>query len=277
MIVFPNAKINLGLQIVSKRTDGYHLLDSLFLPIPLCDVLEVMERTDGADDDLQVLGSIDTGVHSDNLVLKAVRALRAECDFPRVLLCLKKQIPSGAGMGGGSADASFTLKAVRDLFALTLTDDDLERIALSLGADCPFFIRNQAQLVGGIGEVFSPAPNLDFSPYHLVVVKPRLHIATAEAFRGLRRIGGHSLRVEEVVNQPMSCWRDLLHNDFEDSLFPIYPELAILKSKLYDLGAIYASMTGSGAALYGFFDRRLMPEELATFSSDTFVWQGAMP
>lgn len=273
MITFANAKINLGLQIVGKRADGYHLLQSLFVPIPLCDVLEISPRLDGGEDRLSVLGGIDVGAEADNLVLRAVRAVRAEYQVPSLDITLRKQIPSGAGMGGGSADASFTLKAVRELFDLTLSDEDLERIALSLGADCPFFIKNKPMLVEGIGEIFRSTTLPDLSAYHLVVVKPNIHISTAEAFRGLKRIGGHSESVEELLKLPIEMWRGRLKNDFEDSLFPLYPELSKLKTLLYDLGAIYASMTGSGAALYGFFPHRLGIEEQARLGN-CFFWQG---
>lgn len=276
MISFANAKLNLGLHITGKRPDGYHLLESLFIPIPLADILEITERRDGiASDKLSVLGDIETGRYEDNLVLRAVRTMRSHANIPYVDITLKKCIPSGAGMGGGSADASFTLLALRELFALSLSDEVLERMALTLGADCPFFIANQPRMVRGIGEVFSPAPEgLDLSRYQLVVVKPDVHISTKEAFAGLGAIGGHSESVETIVQRPISAWRNALYNDFERSLFPKYPILSELKQKLYHLGAVYASMTGSGAALYGFFERLLSGEERLSLGEETFFWQG---
>lgn len=274
MIVYPNAKINLGLEIVGRRADGYHLLDSLFCPIALCDVLELHPgQSDG--DTLQVYGTEDPGILEDNLVLRAVRALRRHVDFPWVDLYLYKHIPSGAGMGGGSSDATFALRAIRELFALDLSDDELRKVALELGADCPFFVSNRTCLVSGIGEIYSDAPaELSLGDLGLVVVKPPLHVATRSAFSGLRRIGGQERSVAEVLALPISQWRAYLHNAFEDSLFPIYPELARIKQWLYDQGAIYASMTGSGSALYGFYQEPISPDRLGTFPRDYFVWQG---
>lgn len=275
MIDFANAKINLGLHITGKRSDGYHTLESLFLPISLCDIIEILQ-TDAPQDSLRVLGDIDTGCTEDNLVLRAVRSLRQCYHFPMVDIVLKKQIPSGAGMGGGSSDATTTLKMLRQLFGLDISNEELCDIALGLGADCPFFVHNQPQLVTGIGEIFSPAPELRLEGYYLLLVKPHIHSSTAEAFRGLRGIGGHQHSVSEILAQPIELWREMLFNDFEASLFPLYPELQTIKKNLYALGAIYASMTGSGAALYGFFERRLSAEELSVFGN-AFIWQSAEP
>lgn len=276
MLSFANAKINLGLHITGRREDGYHLLESLFLPVPLCDIVEILPASEEAtDDSLMVLGDIDTGCLEDNLVLRAVRRLRQDYPFPYVSIVLKKLIPSGAGMGGGSSDASFTLRTLRELFALPVTDEELRAIALTLGADCPFFIANKPALVRGIGEVLLPAPALDLSRYQLVVVKPPLHISTAEAFRGLGSFGGQAEDIPTILSRPIAEWRDSLANDFERSLFPNHPELALCKARLYELGAVYASMTGSGAALYGFFERPLSSEERATFEG-CFFWQGRL-
>lgn len=275
MIIYANAKLNLGLHITGKREDGYHLLESLFIPTQLCDILEITLREDGDTDELTILGHVETGPLESNLVLKAVKKLREQFHIPPLQISLLKQIPSGAGMGGGSSDATHTLKAVRDLCRIELSDADLKDLALSLGADCPFFVDNRACIVRGIGEVFSPAPPINFSGYHLVIIKPNLHIATKEAFSGLRKIGGQSQSIEEIIQQPIESWSSLLSNDFEDSLFPIYPELSRLKQVLYDQGAVYASMTGSGAALYGIFRRRLSAEEQAVFSG-IFFWQEAL-
>lgn len=275
MLYFANAKINIGLQITAKRPDGYHLLESLFVPIALADIIEILPlRSDATTDTLIVLGGIEVGPTEDNLVLRAVRHLRTRYAFPYVSIILKKLIPSGAGMGGGSSDASCTLKALRNLFALPIHDAELEDLALGLGADCPFFIHNKPMMVRGIGEVFSSAPSVDLSPYTLVVVKPEVHISTAEAFRGLTRIGGHSTSLESMLSKDIKEWRDCVYNDFEDSLFPKYPILGTLKDRLYALGATYASMTGSGAALYALFDRTLTQEEQQSFE-EHFFWQGS--
>lgn len=275
MLCFANAKINIGLQITGKRADGYHLLESLFVPITLADIIEVLPLGDDATEDtLTVLGDIEVGAVEDNLVLRAVRCLREQCSFPFVSIILKKFIPAGAGMGGGSSDASVTLSALRNLFSLSISDEELEKAALSLGADCPFFLRNKMMMVRGIGELFTSAPDINLSSYTLVVVKPDVHISTAEAFRGLTKIGGHIASLETILSRSVNEWRGIVHNDFEDSLFPEYPVLAALKAKLYDMGAVYASMTGSGAALYGLFERRLNSEEQRQFDG-CFFWQGS--
>lgn len=264
MIDFANAKINLGLHITGKRTDGYHLLESLFVPISLYDIVEITPQTQGTIDNLSVIGDIDTGETANNLVLRAVRALRLEYEFPSVNITLKKQIPSGAGLGGGSADATTTLKVLRQLFSLSIDDNELRRIALTLGADCPFFVTNRPKIVRGVGEEFYTAPEIDFSPYHLLIIKPEIHISTAEAFRGLKDIGKHKIDIEDIVTRPIIEWRDYLVNDFETSLFIQYPELATIKKHLYEMGAVYASLTGSGSALYGLF-RKDTPLEIEVF------------
>lgn len=276
MLCFAPAKINIGLQITGRRPDGYHLLESLFVPIPLADIIEILPlASDSSADCLTVLGDIEVGPPEDNLVLRAVRLLRTRYPFPYVSVILKKLIPSGAGMGGGSSDASCTLKALRSLFSLPISDDELAELALSLGADCPFFVEAKPKMVRGIGEVFAPAPSVDLSAYTLVVVKPHIHISTAEAFRGLVRIGGHSSSLESMLSTDIKVWRGCVHNDFEDSLFPKYPILSQLKDRLYALGAVYASMTGSGAALYGFFERPLTQEEQSSLG-EHFFWQGSL-
>ena len=187
MIVYPNAKLNLGLFVTGRRADGYHLLETAFLPIPLVDTLELELQPESGADRLQLEGAVgaDLGAVEDNLVLRAVRALRELAPIPAVSLRLEKQIPSGAGMGGGSADASFTLTALRELAGLSLTDAELERIALTLGADCPVFSANRPAVARGIGEVLSPLELPQLEGCWLTVVKPQLHISTAEAFRGL--------------------------------------------------------------------------------------------
>lgn len=275
MIVFPNAKINLGLQIVGRRSDGYHLLRTVFCPVPLYDSLEFVVRVDGGtEDSLEVRGDASLAVELDNLVLKATKALRCLRPIPYLHIYLHKAIPSGAGMGGGSADASFMLRGLRDEFAPDLSDEELETLALSLGADCPFFIRNTPALGEGIGEQLQP---LGFDPlagWHLVVVKPDLHISTREAFAGLGELLTPEESLEELIRLHPSSWRGRLVNDFERSLYPQYPILSNLLERLYSLGAVYASMTGSGAALYGLFDREV--EGLASHFEQCFVWQSRL-
>ena len=274
MIVYPNAKINLGLYVVGKRPDGYHLLETGFLPIPLCDTLEI-EPSQGLSDELEVEGGIETGATEDNLVLRAVRALRAQYPIPPLRIRLTKVIPSGAGLGGGSADATFTLRALNELFALGLTSEELEAVALTLGADCPIFVRNAPAVGRGIGEVLSPLAVEHLGGLYLTVIKPELHVVTREAFRGLRAIGPRAVPIEQTLAQPIEQWRGELTNAFEESLFPLYPELERLKAQLYELGATFALLTGSGAALYALSREPLPLGGLE--GSGLFIWQGKLP
>lgn len=275
MIVFPNAKINLGLQIIGRRTDGYHLLRTIFYPIPLRDSLELVERADNKEaDTLEIHGDNKLSAEDDNLVLKAIRTLRSKYNFPYLKLYLHKNIPSGAGMGGGSADATFTLKAIRDSFALPISDLELERIALSLGADCPFFVRNIPALGEGIGEELT---TLEYNPLQghvILIVKPNLHISTARAFAGLGDLQQDQEDICSLIQLPLDKWEGRLSNDFERSLFPEYPTLATIKQQLYNLGATYASMTGSGAALYGIFEEEVLA--LPNHFTNCFVWQSRL-
>lgn len=274
MISFPNAKINIGLDIVGRRQDGYHLLQTLFYPIPLSDILEVHVRGDLRADSLTLYGTDDLGAPADNLVLRAVRALREHADVPPLEVYLSKHIPSGAGMGGGSADASFMLRMLNEELSLGLSQDLLSRIALSLGADCPFFIYNAPAYAEGVGEILRPMPNVDLSGLHIVVVKPTIHISTAQAFAGLKSVEPKATPLSERLALPLDQWRDCITNDFEQSLFPLHPELSRAKDWLYRRGAVYASLTGSGAALYGLFREaiQIQTNELP----EHFVWQSRL-
>lgn len=275
MLVRPNAKINLGLFITGRRPDGYHLLETVFLPIPLSDELEIAVREDLPVDQLEVLGGVETGALEDNLVLRAVRLLRERYTFPALSLRLTKHIPSGAGMGGGSADASFTLTALNELLALGASPEALEALALRLGADCPLFVRNLPALGQGIGEELTPLALPQLAGLYLSVVKPALHSSTAEAFRGLQGFSQPSRPLPELLTLPLERWREVLTNDFETSLFPLYPELVQLKEALYALGADFALMTGSGAALYALSRQ---PLNLDTLQGEgRFLWQGILP
>lgn len=255
MIVFPNAKINLGLNITAKRPDGYHDLETVFYPIPLEDALEVGPLTDptgdGSELELHCNGIPIEGDPSDNLIVKAYRLLKEEFRLPPIRVYLQKQIPTGAGMGGGSADATFMLKLLNDQFHLHLTDSRLEELSARLGADCAFFVRNTPVFAGGIGNVFSPV-TLSLQGYWLAVVKPDVFVSTREAFSKVTpRKPRRSVR--EIVGLPVGEWRELLVNDFEESVFSVHPAIGAVKQRLYDLGALYASMSGSGASVYGIF------------------------
>jgi 4-diphosphocytidyl-2-C-methyl-D-erythritol kinase len=256
MLTFPNAKINLGLHIVAKRPDGYHDLETVFYPIGLTDALEVTLCRDNTADRpakcrLHLSGVPVAGADADNLVTRAYHLLDERFSLPPVEVWLYKQIPTGAGLGGGSADGAYMLKLLNSRFALSLTDDELEEYAARLGADCPFFIDNMPVFAQGTGNLFSPAC-VWLRGYELVVVKPDVSVSTREAFA---RIVPRTPQVSvlEVVERPVSEWAAHLVNDFEASIFPQYPVIGHLKEELYRQGALYASMSGSGSAVYGLF------------------------
>lgn len=246
MIAFPHAKINLGLRIVRRRPDGYHDLQSLFVPIPLRDALEVLPSTEGMywDD-----GGFTESAPDDNLVMRAYKLLSDEVGgLPDVRIILRKVIPTGAGLGGGSSDASHMLKMLRQLFELNVTDQTLHNIARQLGADCPFFLRQGAQMAEGIGDLLEPYP-LNLSGLHLTLLFPGIHVATKQAYAGVTpRIPDEDLRT--TLRRPIEEWKDTVVNDFEPSVFATFPLLAELKQSLYDSGAVYASMSGSGSTLF---------------------------
>ncbi len=257
MITFPPCKINLGLQVLQKRNDGYHDLQTLFYPIPLFDVSEIKGgNTSGNDIEIINYGIPVPGDDSQNLIVKAYHLLKKDFTLSPVTFCLLKNIPMGAGLGGGSSDGAFALKLLNDFFGLNLNQQSLLDYALQLGSDCPFFILNQPCLGEGRGEILHP---VDFSlkNYWLVLVKPNIHVSTAAAFSGLNlnkdevKIGS----VQTEINKGIGHWRAGLKNDFEPSVFALYPILSEIKESLYQHGALYASMSGSGATIYGLFEK----------------------
>lgn len=259
MIVYPNAKINIGLNVVARRPDGYHDLETVFYPIDLQDALEVHgiqeeEPMTGDGYQLKVGGTVLGGVPDDNLVVRAYQLLRR--DFPDrvqpVSIYLFKHVPTGAGLGGGSSDAAFMLKLLNGRFDLGLTTEQLEERAARIGADCAFFVRNTPVFAEGIGNVFSDI-RLSLAGKTLVLVKPDVFVSTADAYR-LVRPQRPEKSLKDLLAQPIEQWKDAVKNDFEASVFPKYPEIAAIKDRLYDLGAVYASMSGSGAAVYGIFN-----------------------
>ncbi len=252
MITFPNAKINLGLNITEKRPDGYHNLETIFYPIPLEDALEACPRKEGPGSySLSQSGLSIEGDAENNLVVKAYKLLDETYHLPPVDIYLHKHIPSGAGLGGGSADAAFMLKLLNRMYRLNLTDDQLEAYAARLGADCAFFVRNQPTYAEGIGNIFSPV-ELSLAGWQLLLVKPNIFVSTRDAFARIRpRHPERNLR--ELINQPVESWKDSMINDFEESVFPQFPAIGDIKTELYHLGAVYASMSGSGSSVYGLF------------------------
>ena len=253
MITFPNAKINLGLNITEKRPDGYHNLETIFYPINLQDALEVtrLENSD-KEYDLHVNGTTLDGAPEDNLVIKAYFMLKN--DFPQMAVInvhMYKHIPVGAGLGGGSADAAFMIKLLNEKFSLGLSEEQMEAYAARLGADCAFFIRNKAVFASGIGNIFEPI-ELSLKGWHIVLVKPDIFVSTKEAY-ALVKPKAPALSLKDIIQQPVKTWRDTMANDFEASVFAKHPAIAAIKDKLYDMGAVYASMSGSGSSVFGLF------------------------
>ena len=252
MITYPNAKINLGLNIVEKRPDGYHNLETVFYPINLQDALEVNLLEGEEEFSLKVSGVPIEGEPENNLVVKAYRLLKKDYpEMPAIDIHMYKHIPTGAGLGGGSADAAFMIKLLNDKFKLNLSIEKMEEYAAILGADCAFFIQNKPVFATGIGNIFEPI-QLSLKGYYLVLVKPDIFVSTKDAFAHIIPTQP-TQSLKEIIRMPVETWRATMKNDFEDSVFQTFPEIAAIKDKLYDLGAVYASMSGSGSSVYGIF------------------------
>lgn len=258
MITFPCAKINLGLNIVSKRPDGYHNLETVFYPIPLTDALEIkyMDEKFPSESpcDLKITGKDVDCNEEDNLVIKAYQLLAADFQLPRVHAHLVKRIPTQAGLGGGSSDAAYMIRLLDERFRLNIGIPEMERYAAKLGADCAFFITADPSYAEGIGDVLMPVdvPGAGLGGYYLAVVKPSVAVSTRDAYAAIvPKTPSRCCR--DIVRQPIETWKDELVNDFEAPIFAMHPELAAIKQSLYDAGAVYAAMSGSGSALFGIF------------------------
>lgn len=274
MITFPNAKINLGLSITKKRPDGYHNLETVFYPVALEDALEI--HTYSQEDKKFALyhhGLEITGNPEDNLVVRAYLLLNKEYHLPPIEIHLYKHIPSGAGLGGGSADAAFMLKLLNEYYRLKLTDSQLEVYAATLGADCAFFIKNTPTFAEGIGNIFSPI-SLSLKGYQIAIIKPDVFVSTREAFS---KIHPHhpEFPVKEVIRRPIEEWKELLINDFEASVFPQHPIIREIKEELYCQGAVYASMSGSGSSVFGLFRPECRIPDF-NFKEGTFCYIGKL-
>lgn len=258
MIDFPCAKINLGLNITEKRADGYHNLETVFFPIPICDALEIKTMDERFPSnvacDLKVTGNNVCCNENDNLIVKAYNMIAADFDIPRVHAHLYKNIPSEAGLGGGSSDAAYMIRLLDQRFRINIGNAEMEKYAARLGADCPFFITAEPSYAEGIGEILSPVNITDnnLEGYSLVVVKPQIAVSTKEAFSNITP-RKPLMCCREIVAQPIETWKDALCNDFEESVFGIYPQLNDIKNRIYTLGAAYAQMSGSGSSLFGIF------------------------
>jgi 4-diphosphocytidyl-2-C-methyl-D-erythritol kinase len=261
MITFPNAKINLGLHITQKRKDGYHEIESCMVPIPLCDALEmILDKKPSWN----VTGLEVPGDPKDNLILKAEKLLKKDFQgLPNLQIHLHKHIPMGAGLGGGSADGAFALTLMNNLFDLHLDDFFLEEYAAELGSDCPFFIENTPKIIRGRGEILEPN-SVSLQGSYLVLVHPGIHVGTKEAYAGV--VPKAPKNKLETILADHSRWKEELINDFEPSVFQAHPELAALKSSLYQAGAYYAAMSGSGSSIFGLFDQKpTLPNWPATY------------
>lgn len=261
MICFPNAKINIGLYVTQKRSDGFHNLETVFLPVPVYDVLEIVPAPDGQTS-LKLSGLEISGDISGNLTWKAWELIALQ--FPNAVspvhIYLNKTIPMGAGMGGGSADGTFMLLLLNTYFKLGLSEVQLSELALELGSDCPFFVRNRPQLAFGRGELLEDVTlAVDWSAYQLCIVYPDVHISTAKAFSGITP-QKPAFDLRHIGSLPLEAWKEHISNDFEQSIFFHYPELADIKTYLYHKGALYVSMTGTGSAFYAVFPRSFRPD-----------------
>ncbi len=268
MIAFPPCKINLGLHILSKREDGFHNIETCFYPIPWTDILEIIPAT---ETELTFSGNAIPGIAKENLCLKAYELLKNDFDIGPVKIHLHKIIPIGAGLGGGSSDAAFTLRLLNTIFGLSLTPDQLRKYATQLGSDCSFFTQDKPQIGSGKGEILRQL-DISLKDFWLILVKPPIHISTQQAYSGVvpRQ---PQIKLAEILQVPIAQWNGLLKNDFEESIFKQYPEVAVIKNQLYNKGAVYAGMSGSGSSVFGLFEKSA---QLKNLFSEMQYWEGML-
>jgi len=270
VLSFPNAKINIGLNVVEKRNDGFHNIETVFYPVKLCDALEFVVSNKKELEFVNTGITIDSPVEK-NIVVKAYRLLQRDFNLPVLNIQLHKIIPFGAGLGGGSADAAFMITSLNSYFNLGLDSSSMERYAAELGSDCAFFIDNKPVFAYNKGECFKSI-DLDLTGYKILLIKPEIAIGTPEAYSNIT-VGKPEISLKERIKLPIEQWRNCIDNDFEDSVFPIYPELFSIKEKLYKIGAVYASMSGSGSCMYGIFKGEIPDTDLF---GNLFVWKGEL-
>ena len=269
MILFPPAKVNLGLHILFKREDDYHEIETCMIPIPFTDILEITEADEFEflQTGLPIPGNLDT-----NLCVRAFQLMKQKFAIPNVRIHLRKQIPMGAGLGGGSSDAAFVLKGLNELFNLNIPNADLEIFAAQLGSDCPFFIENKPQIARGRGEVLSYI-HLDLKGKHLILLNPGIHVGTKQAYGGAQpRMA--SKNILEVLSGSINTWQTELVNQFEESVFSIHPRFKELKDMLIEMGADYASMSGSGSSLFGIFNEK--PANINQTVEKYLIYEGSL-
>lgn len=255
MLVFPKAKINLGLRITTRRPDGYHDIETLFYPVGLCDALEIVRGPEGSGKDvLTITGNTIPGDPEENIVHKIIGKLRESFQVPPLRIHLHKGIPAGAGLGGGSSDAALALRAINRIFTLSIGNNKLKEIAASIGSDCPFFIDQVPAFASGRGEILTPAPHF-LEGYYIVLANPGIRASTREAYAQCRPALPETT-LSALVNSPVKEWKDIVKNDFEEILFPKYPAIRELKSAFYDSGALFSLMSGSGSTVYGIYSEK---------------------
>jgi 4-(cytidine 5'-diphospho)-2-C-methyl-D-erythritol kinase len=276
MIAYPCCKINLGLNIVNKRKDGYHNLETIFYPVPLHDVIEINKMHEDFPSmlncDIKVTGTyLNNCDDKDNLVVKAYNLLAKRFYLPRIHAHLYKQIPSQAGLGGGSADAAYMIKMLNEHFQLKISNDEMQQLATKLGADCAFFINAKAAFATGIGNELTPIKTEinALKGCYLTLIKPDIAISTAEAYSNIKPQQPKKC-CKDIISQPISTWKEELKNDFEEPLFTKYTELKDIKKRLYEEGALYAQMSGSGSTIFGIFDKK--PKNVEQIFKGNFIY-----
>jgi 4-diphosphocytidyl-2-C-methyl-D-erythritol kinase len=271
MVVFPRAKINLGLRITGKRNDGYHNIETVIYPVSLCDALEFVVSSEHNGKDILTVTGISVGVSpEENIVMKAVMKLREKHSFPRLRIHLHKAIPHGAGLGGGSSDAACMMKSLNRHFTLSISTNELKAIALDIGSDCPFFIEGDPAFASGRGEILEPVSPV-LSGYYLILLNPGVAINTREAYQNCRP-ETPAASLLQLSSLPISEWKDLIFNDFEEFTFKKHPFIRKIKDDLYLTGALYSSMSGSGSSVYGIFPGK--PGHLPERLRRQIIWEG---
>lgn len=270
MVVFPNAKVNLGLNVIRKRSDGFHDIETIFLPVGLTDVLEVVPAYKKVVFNSTGIPIPDNG--KDNLVVQAWQILRDKYKIPAVNIHLHKVIPIGAGLGGGSSDAAFMLRVLNNLFELKCSDKELEMYASLMGSDCAFFIKDQIAYAQGKGDKLEPL-DIDLQQYKIILIYPGIHISTVEAYKGVVPKMPEAI-LKSLVSKPLNIWKELIYNDFETSVFKSNPDLPGIKEELLNSGALYAAMSGSGSSIYGIYPKQQQITISEKITDQYFFWEG---
>ena len=270
MISFPNCKINIGLYIESKRNDGYHNIKTFFYPLPLCDILEIIPSNDNSTK-MFLSGKVVEGDINENLCMKAYNLIKKEFNIPSVKIYLNKIIPIGAGLGGGSSDAAYTILTLNKLFSLNLTNEKMMELASCIGSDCAFFIKNKPSIASERGNViYETDIEFNLKKYKLILIKPYIHISTKDAYQNVVPLN-NEIDILKIINQPINTWKTNLQNNFEEIIFKKYQEIKNIKEILYANGAVYASMSGSGASVYGIFENEI--PSVISFPDKYYVWK----